>query len=198
MLVNAPVIPKEELEKRFQVDFSKPTVILIQHPVTTESAEAGTQILATLAALKELQVQTIAILPNNDAGFSQIVASVQSSGLRWYPSLDVETFANLYRHVWAIVGNSSSGLHEAATFHVPTVNIGTRQQGRERPASVIDVGHNKDEIVAALKKALFDEAHRSYVRSVPNPYGDGTTAPKVYEILRSVSLEGIIQKKFHE
>ena len=198
VLVNAPVVPKEELEKRFNVDFSKPVVILIQHPVTTESAEAGHQILATLAALKELQVQTIAILPNNDAGFSQIVSSVQSSGLTWYPSLDVETFANLYRHVWAIVGNSSSGIHEAATFHVPTVNIGTRQQGRERPVSVIDVGHNKDEIIAALKKALFDDDHRRFMKTVVNPYGDGATAPKVYEILRSVSLDGIIQKKFYE
>jgi UDP-N-acetylglucosamine 2-epimerase (non-hydrolysing)/GDP/UDP-N,N'-diacetylbacillosamine 2-epimerase (hydrolysing) len=156
------------------------------------------QIQATLTALKELEVQTIALLPNNDAGFSDIVRTVTQSGLTWYPSLDVETFANLYRHVWAIAGNSSSGIHEAATFHVPTVNIGTRQQGRERPASVLDVDYNTAHIVQALKKALFDKQYRQSLQSVTNPYGDGHTAPKIYKVLKEISLSGIIQKKFHE
>lgn len=198
VLMNAPVVPKEELEKRFNVDFSKPTVVLIQHPVTTESDDSLRQIQETLKALKELEVQTIALLPNNDAGFSKIVESVTHSGLTWYPSVDVETFANLYRHIWAIVGNSSSGIHEAATFHVPTVNIGTRQQDRERPASVIDVGYDTAAITAALKKALFDDAYRASLRAQKNPYGDGTTAPKIYKALKEVSLDGIIQKRFYE
>lgn len=198
VLMNAPTIPREELEKRFQVDFAKPTVILIQHPVTTEHTESLAQITQTLAALRQLDVQTIAILPNNDAGFSQITRTVTSSGLKWYPSLDVETFANLYRHVRAIVGNSSSGIHEAATFHVPTINIGTRQQGRERPGSVIDVGYDTAEIVGALKKALFDQKFRASLAVVVNPYGDGHTAPRVYKVLKEVSLDGIIQKKFYE
>lgn len=198
VLLNAPVISRETLEERFQVDFSKPTVILIQHPVTTESADSRQQIEATVAALLQVSVQTIAVLPNNDAGFSDIVSAVAHSGMRSYPSLDVETFANLYRHVSAIVGNSSSGIHEAATFHVPTINIGTRQQGREGPLSVIDVGYDTKEIVAALEKALFDEAYRKSLLSVVNPYGDGKTAPRIYKILKEISLDGIIQKRFYE
>ncbi|MSR86560.1 UDP-N-acetylglucosamine 2-epimerase (hydrolyzing) [Candidatus Peribacteria bacterium] len=198
VLINAPMIPKEVLEKKFNVDFSKPTVILIQHPVTTENTESKQQITATLEALKQVGVQTIAILPNNDAGFSSIISTVKGSGITWYPSLDVETFANLYRHVWAIVGNSSSGIHEAATFHVPTVNIGTRQQGRERPKTVNDVGYDTEEIVATLKKVLFDEKYRASLQSMENPYGEGNTAPKIFKILKEVSLEGIIQKKFYE
>ncbi len=100
--------------------------------------------------------------------------------------------------MWAIVGNSSSGIHEAATFHVPSINIGTRQQGRERPESVIDTGYDKNEIVAALKKALFDEAYRSTLKTMKNPYGDGTAAPKIYKVLKEVPLTGIIQKRFYE
>ena len=196
VMINAPVIPKEELEKQFQVNFSKPTVVLIQHPVTSESSESLEQIKATLAALKELKVQTIAILPNNDAGFSQMTKTVTDADVHWVSSIDVETFANVYRHIWAIVGNSSSGIHEAATFHVPTINIGTRQQGRERPASVIDVGYNTAEIVTALNKALFDEKYRASLQSVINPYGDGKTAPRIHKVLKEVQLVGIIQKIF--
>ncbi|ALM10305.1 MAG TPA: UDP-N-acetylglucosamine 2-epimerase (hydrolyzing) [Candidatus Peribacter riflensis] len=198
VLINAPAIPKEQLEQQFHVDLSKPTVVLIQHPVTTENLDSRRQIEATLAALKEVEVQIIALLPNNDAGFSKIVQSVRQSGLQWFPSIDVVTFANLYRHISAIVGNSSSGIHEAATFHIPTINIGTRQQGRERPVSVIDVGYDTAEIVAALRKALFDAQYRQSLTTVVNPYGDGHTAPKIYKVLKEISLTGIIQKKFYE
>lgn len=198
VMMNAPVIPREELEKRFQVDFSQPTVILIQHPVTSENTQSSRQIQATLDALKQIQVQTIAILPNNDAGFSSIVRDLTRSGLKWYPSLDVDTFANLYRHVWAIVGNSSSGIHEAVAFHVPTINIGTRQQGRERPASVIDVGYDTAEIAVALKKALFDREFRQSLASVVNPYGDGRSAPRIYKVLKAIDLHDLIQKRFYE
>ena len=198
VLLQAPEIPKEQLQQKFDVDFSKPTVILIQHPVTSESEQSATQIQATLDALAQIDVQVIALLPNNDSGFSSMVDTVKNSNLRWYESLDVETFANLYRHVWAIVGNSSSGIHEAATFHVPTINIGSRQQGRQRPESVIDVGNDSEDIAAALKKALFDEGYRASVRGMQNPYGDGHSAPKIYNVLKTMNMDGIIQKKFYE
>lgn len=198
VLVNAPVIPKEKLEKKFKVDFSKPTVILIQHPVTTENTKSLQQIQATLDALAQVDVQVIALMPNNDAGHSNIMKTLSASNLTWYPSIDVNTFANVYRHIWAIVGNSSSGIHEAATFGVPTINIGTRQQGRERSLSVLDVNYDTPEIVDALKKALFDKKFRSAVKKMANIYGDGTTAPKVYEILKKVNLKGIVQKRFYE
>ncbi|PIR53876.1 UDP-N-acetylglucosamine 2-epimerase (hydrolyzing) [Candidatus Peregrinibacteria bacterium CG10_big_fil_rev_8_21_14_0_10_42_8] len=198
VLLSAPEIPIQELEQTFNVDFSKPTIIFIQHPVTSESEKSAEQIQATLRALEQVDVQVIALMPNNDSGFSSIVDTLKNSNFHWYKSLDVETFANLYRHVWAIVGNSSSGIHEAATFHVPTVNIGTRQHGRERPESVIDVDNNTEDIVAALQKALFDTEYRKSVQTMINPYGDGKSAPKIYEILKTFNVDGIIQKKFYE
>lgn len=197
-LLHAPEISREELEKQFDVDFNKPVVILIQHPVTTENVDSLKQITETIQALSDVDVQTIALLPNNDAGFSNIVKTVSNSGLKWYPSLDVVTFANLYKHIWAIVGNSSTGIHEAASFHIPAINIGTRQQGRERSGNVIDVGYNRREIKKALKKALFDKTYRESLKKVPNIYGDGTAAPKIVKVLKNVSLDNIVQKKFYE
>ncbi len=197
-LLHARHIPRTQLEEQFRVDFDKPTVILIQHPVTTEDKVSLKQIKATIAALKALKVQTIAILPNNDAGFSQIVKSLSHSNLKWYPSIDVETFANLYRHIWAIVGNSSSGIHEATTFHTPAVNIGTRQNGRTQNPNVINVSYDKKEILRGIKKALFDQKFRSSLKSIKNIYGNGHSATKIVKILKTVRLFHIVQKEFYD
>jgi UDP-N-acetylglucosamine 2-epimerase (non-hydrolysing)/GDP/UDP-N,N'-diacetylbacillosamine 2-epimerase (hydrolysing) len=146
VLVDTPIISKEELEKEFDLDFSKPFVIMIQHPVTTEAASSLDQIKETINAIKELGIQCIVLLPNNDAGFSDIINEIKNSGLKWYPSLPTNKFINLYRNAWALVGNSSSGIHETPTYKIPAVNIGNRQMGRERAENVIDVPNIKEEI----------------------------------------------------
>ena len=104
----------------------------------------------------------------------------------------------MYRNIWAIVGNSSSGIHESSTFGIPAVNIGTRQQDRERAKNVIDVSYEKDSIQKGIEKALFDESFRERVVNIKNPYGEGDSSVKIVKLLKSVSLEGIIQKRFHE
>ena len=197
-IVQTPIMDKNVLEKKFNVDFSKPVVLLIQHPVTTESHESKKQILNTIDVIKELDIQALVALPNNDAGSSEIIEEIKKSGLSWYPSLSTEEFVNLYRNIWAIVGNSSSGIHESSTFGIPAVNIGTRQHGRERADNVIDVSYEKVEIKKGIEKALFDQDFRKKVKGVKNPYGVGDSSKKVVKLLKSVSLEGIIQKRFYE
>ncbi|OFX23728.1 MAG: UDP-N-acetyl-D-glucosamine 2-epimerase, UDP-hydrolysing [Bacteroidetes bacterium GWA2_31_9b] len=197
-LIQTPYIDPKELEKEFGIDFSKPIVLMIQHPVTTEATSSFDQIKETVDAIKELGIQCITLLPNNDAGHQKIITHIQSSGLKWLPSLPTIKFVNLYRNVWALVGNSSSGIHETPTIKIPTVNIGTRQQGRERAANVIDVDYNKGLIKKAIHKALYDEEFRKKVKVLRNPYGDGHSAEKIVEILKSTALEGIVQKIFYE
>ena len=107
VLINTPYIPREELEKEFGIDFSKPTVLMIQHPVTTEVESSFKQIHETIEAIKSLGIQTIALLPNNDAGYSEIINSLKVSKLKWYPSLPTIKFVNIYRNVWALVGNET-------------------------------------------------------------------------------------------
>ncbi len=186
------------MKKKFNIDFSKPTILLIQHPVTTESNESRKQILKTIEVIKELDIQALVALPNNDAGSSEIIDEIKKSGLSWYPSLSTEEFVNVYRNIWAIVGNSSSGIHESSTFGIPAVNIGTRQQDRERAENIIDVGYDKSEIANGIKKALFDNEFRDFVSNLTNPYGSGNSAKKIVEILKTVSLENIVQKRFYE
>lgn len=199
VIVDTDHYPKEELEKEFGLDFSKPFVIMIQHPVTTEAKSSLNQIKETIAAIKNVGVQAIVLLPNNDAGYADIITEIKSSGLMWLPSLPTIKFINLYRNAWALVGNSSSGIHETPTFKIPAINIGNRQMGRERAENVIDVPNERVEIEKALRKALFDEEFRAFVSTIKNPYGDGNSAEKIVSILKTVPLGiEIIQKKFHE
>ena len=193
---NTPVIPNEEVEAYFGVDLSKPLLLMIQHPVTTEAKDSFTQIKETVDAISEAGVQTVTLLPNNDAGHAKIIDYIKSSKLKWYPSLPAIMFINLYRNASALIGNSSSGIHETPTMQIPAINIGNRQQGRERAANVIDVPNNKEDILGGINKALHDESFRTMVAEIENPYGDGTSAEKIVRILRIVSLDNLIQKRF--
>lgn len=191
-----PIVDSKILEKYFDLDFSQPILLLIQHPVTTEAQDSFNQIKKTVDAIKEVGVQTIVLLPNNDAGHSEIIKYIKASNLKWYPSLPTEIFINLYRNINALIGNSSSGIHETPTFGIPAINIGNRQQGRERAANVIDVSNDKDAIVCGIKKAFYDNDFINMVKKLDNPYGDGTSAEKIVSILKTVSLNNLIKKHF--
>lgn len=169
---------------------------MIQHPVTTEAHDSFKQIKETVDAIKETRIQTVVLLPNNDAGYSRIIDYIKLSDLKWYPSLPTEIFVNLYRNVSALIGNSSSGIHETSTMGIPAINIGNRQQGRERAANVIDVSNDKDAIIKGIEKALFDSEFTEMVKQLENPYGDGTSAEKIVTLLKTISLENLVQKQF--
>jgi len=198
VLVNTPYLPKADIEKALDIDLSKPTLLMIQHPVTTEWMNSFDQIKETIEAVKESKVQCVVLLPNNDAGYSKIIEYIKSNGVKWFPSLPTEIFINLYRNVGALIGNSSSGIHETPTLKIPAINIGTRQQGRERAGNVIDVPYDKIKILEAINKALFDTDFRNYVGNIKNPYGEGNSAERIVQILKDAPLQGIIQKIFHD
>jgi UDP-N-acetylglucosamine 2-epimerase (non-hydrolysing)/GDP/UDP-N,N'-diacetylbacillosamine 2-epimerase (hydrolysing) len=198
VLLETPDIPTAVLGRELGIDFSRPVVLMIQHPVTTEPGLAAGQIRATLDAVKAVGEQAVVMLPNNDAGHAAIVDAVRRAGLKWFPSLPTPTFVNLFRRASVLVGNSSAGIHETASLRIPTVNVGSRQQGRERAANVIDVPHDRAAIETALRTALYDSAWRARLPTLENPYGDGTASRRIVEILRTVPLDGLVQKRFRD
>ena len=199
VLVNTPNMDASLLEGEFGIDFKKPFVLVIQHPVTTEAMSSLDQIKQTIDAIKKVGAQALFLLPNNDAGHSKIIEEIKNSGLKWEPSLPAIKFVNLYRNAWALVGNSSSGIHETPTLKIPSVNIGNRQMGRERALNVIDVPNDSESIEAAIKKALFDEKFRAKVAGITNPYGEGDSAKRIVDVLKNLDLNSIsIQKVFYE
>ena len=185
-------VPAEELAHELELDLSCPILLATLHPVTTETHLAHAQMTALLDALQALNMQTVFTYPNSDAGGRDMAGVLESrrdrSFLRIVPNLGSRRYLSLLRIAAAMVGNSSSGIFEAPSFKLPVVNIGTRQHGRLRADNVLDVGNDKEEIVAAIGTALREPAFRSRVRACINPYGDGFTAPRTVEILRSLRL----------
>ena len=199
ILVNTPHIRREELEEEFGIDFSKPFLLMIQHPVTTEAKSSFDQIKETIQAIKNKGVQALVLLPNNDAGHAKIIEEIKNSGLKWLPSLPTIKFVNLYRNAWALIGNSSSGIHETPTLKIPAINIGNRQMGRERASNVIDVSNDVAQIEEAIDKALFDVKFRKEVTKINNPYGEGNSGETIVNLLKTIDFNKVsIQKIFYE
>jgi UDP-N-acetylglucosamine 2-epimerase (non-hydrolysing)/GDP/UDP-N,N'-diacetylbacillosamine 2-epimerase (hydrolysing) len=199
-----------DIAARLSIDPTQPTVLFTQHSVTTEFDQAAEQVAPSLAALERLArdgVQVIATYPNNDAGGRSIIKALDAWAVRGTPNVQVHRSLGrwLYHGVLALsrttggrvvcVGNSSSGIKETPAFGCPTVNIGSRQQGRLRAGNVIDAGYDVGEIEAAARRCLFDDSFRAKCGGVDNPYGTGDAGKKIADVLAKVDLgPGILRK----
>lgn len=183
---------REKVFKKYGINPSKKLVILAQHPVTTEVDMVVRQITETITALNTLKkkedIEVIAIYSNNDSGGKRIVKELKKSGFMVFPHLVYEDYLRLLKVSNALIGNSSAGIHEAPSFGLPTVNIGTRQQYRERGENLLDVRCDRKEIEQATRKALFDQNFIIKVKNGKNPYDFGKAAPKILKILERIKL----------
>jgi len=146
-----------------------------------------------------LKYQTVIIYPNADAGGRAIIEMIQKYSsypfIKTYSSIRHREYISLLKEVSVLVGNSSSGIIEAPSFNLPVVNIGTRQEGRERAENVIDAGYQRDSIKKAIQKALFNTDFQEKVKMCKNPYGDGKTSEKITSILSDIRIDTKILKK---
>lgn len=191
--------PAAAIGKRYNLDLSRPVILVVQHPVTEEADEAPQQIRETCEALRNLSFQTIIGFPNADAGSRKMIRVIQQYRhlpfIRIYPSLPHQDYLGLMRVASVLVGNSSSGIIEAPSFHLPVVNIGTRQQGRERSINIIDAAYDRGSITMAINKALFDTDFIKKVRLCKNPYGEGKSVRKILSILKKTNFSHIMTQK---
>lgn len=168
----------------------KDYLVVIQHPVTTEYEENLLHITETIAALEELDMPTVWIMPNMDAGSDGINKAIRKYRERernvrthFFKSLPIEYYGPLLKNALCILGNSSSGIREAAFLGTPSVNIGTRQTGRQRGRNVIDAVYERGQIVAAARRQM---ACREF--EPDGLYGDGHAAEKIIRALKAVPL----------
>jgi UDP-N-acetylglucosamine 2-epimerase (non-hydrolysing)/GDP/UDP-N,N'-diacetylbacillosamine 2-epimerase (hydrolysing) len=186
---------KEKICQKYGLDHQKKLAILLHHSVTTEVDKVEWQIKTSIEAVKlaakKYDLEVLAIYSNNDAGGRRIVQSLKKAKIKVFPHIVNEDFLRLLKVADVLIGNSSAGIHEGPSFGLPTVNIGTRQQLRERGQNVIDVINEKKEILKAIEKALLDKEFIALVKQGKNPYDNGDTAQKIVEILENIELPPI-------
>jgi UDP-N-acetylglucosamine 2-epimerase (non-hydrolysing)/GDP/UDP-N,N'-diacetylbacillosamine 2-epimerase (hydrolysing) len=196
-------LDRDEFRQRFGLDISQTPLLVTFHPATLEYEQAHTQFLALLAALEQCERQAIFTYPNADPMGRGIAQEMKLFVARHPRHQMVENLGslgywNLMRHAAAMVGNSSSGIIEAASFELPVVNIGVRQSGRIRARNVIDVPCEIDEISAAIRTAVSAD-FREKLRGLKNPYGDGRAAERIVNRLKSVHVdESFFLKSFRD
>jgi UDP-hydrolysing UDP-N-acetyl-D-glucosamine 2-epimerase len=200
-----------EIITRLNLDLDSPIVLFTQHSVTTEFHKASSQVESSLEALEALAkegVQIIATYPNNDAGGVAIIQKLMKMDAKSIPNIQVHRSLGryLYHGILALaqdlkssvvcVGNSSSGIKETPVFGCPTVNIGSRQEGRLRGQNVLDATYSEESIVNCVNTCLYDEDFRHICHNTNNPYFLGEAGKKIANIIHNTSIdESLLRKK---
>lgn len=179
------------------LDPSKPYLVVLQHPVTTEYGQGFAQIEATLQAVSSIGIQTAWLWPNVDAGSDQISKRLRmfrednsSAPIHFFKNFPAEDYIRLIGNCACLVGNSSSALREGAFLGIPAVNIGNRQRGREHGPNVANVGYEAENIEATIRRQL---EHGVYASSPI--FGNGTAGQQIAEVLARVDLS--VEKRLH-
>ena len=199
------LLTKAELEKSLNFSLGEKSVLVTFHPVTLEHNTAGSQVTELLNALNHFKgLRVIFTKPNADTDGRTIIRLMEAYAAQnpdkaeVFSSLGQLKYLSCLKHVQAVVGNSSSGIIEAPSLKVPTVNIGNRQKGRIAAESVINCNPSEGSIVKALN-LVFSPGFRKLCGNVRNPYGNGYAAGKIYKILSQKVKEPVdISKSFYD
>ena len=200
-LVRLKLLDRQALGESLGAPLAKRNLLITFHPVTLEPCESERQFGELLAALDTLDDDTALWFtrPNADTGGRALSAALdawaapRTGRVHVHSSLGQLRYLSLMAQVDAVVGNSSSGLYEAPSFRVPTVNIGNRQRGRLSTVSVVHCVPEREAIQAAIARALALNC-----TAVVNPYGDGHATAKIVAALRHLPPRAdLLRKHFH-
>jgi len=189
------LLSREEVESACDIDLRIPAMLVAYHPVTLErntTAEAAALFEALEQIASQDSMQILFCYPNADAGSRSLIERTRAflsrhASARLFVNLDAVTYWSLLRCVDLMLGNSSSGIMETASFALPNVNVGLRQKGRERARNVLDAEPDASAILARIAEAR-SPAFRASLEGMANPYGDGHAAERIIEVLTSVPL----------
>lgn len=182
-----------DIESSLGISLDEPPLLVTFHPETRDYENTERHIHELLAALANANRPTVFTYPNADTASQTIIDAIEAYAAThkssWaIPHLGTQAYFSLMHHAAAMVGNSSSGIIEAASFRLPVVNVGTRQEGRLAPSNVLPVPCARRPILDAIHLAT-KPAHRSRLRNLKNPYGDGHAAERILSVLHAVDPE---------
>jgi UDP-N-acetylglucosamine 2-epimerase (non-hydrolysing)/GDP/UDP-N,N'-diacetylbacillosamine 2-epimerase (hydrolysing) len=190
-LRRSPLLERAAVEARLDICLQPPTALIAYHP-TTIVRDTTREADALFEALESVPAQLLFCYPNADAGSRSLIARTEAFIARTgkgrvFVNLDPILYWSLLRSVDLLIGNSSSGIMEAASFALPAVDVGIRQRGRERARNVLDADPTTDSIRNRIRTAMSEDFRRS-LHGMENPYGDGHAAEKIAAVLATVPL----------
>lgn len=198
-ILHEKLISPKDIAKKYSLDLFRPFLLVVQHPVSIYNRQTSNHIRETMEAIREMGYQTIVIYPNADSGGREIIKVIEKYRkypfIQIYKSISHKEYLGLMKVAGVMIGNSSSGIIEAPSFHLPVVNIGTRQKDRERAENIIDVGHDSKEIKKAIKKAIYNTAFKKKVKKCKNPYGDGKASERIVKELCKIKINNKLLQK---
>jgi GDP/UDP-N,N'-diacetylbacillosamine 2-epimerase (hydrolysing) len=198
------LLTKEEFEQSIDFKLNKKNLIVTFHPVTLENATASQQFQNLLDVIDSLEDTHIIFTKANSDTDGRVINSMIDEYVAKnndksvaFTSLGQLRYLSALQYVDAMVGNSSSGLAEAPSFQIGTINIGDRQKGRMMADSVIDCNSDMDSIYNAFK-LLYSNKFKNILANSTNPYGDGGASKKIKDIIKDIDLNGILKKSFYD
>lgn len=195
---------KSNFEREINFKLGQFSVMVTFHPVTLDDNSAQNQFQALLDSLLHFEnLKIIFTKPNADTN-GRIIIEMIDTFVNLYPdkccsfiSLGQIRYLSALKYVNLVIGNSSSGLTEAPSFKIPTINIGDRQRGRIKASSVIDCDSNKRDIISAINVAVSYEFQQK-IKNTKNPYGIAGASEKIVQTMKNISLKEIIKKEFYQ
>ncbi|MEN6318283.1 MAG: UDP-N-acetylglucosamine 2-epimerase [Syntrophaceae bacterium] len=204
-LTKMKLLDRDSFEEALDFKLGFPTFMVTYHPVTLSHAGAEKPMRELLAALDCFpEAKIIFTKANSDPDgriinrmIDDYVVSGQRGRAKAFTSMGQLLYLSALKHVDVVVGNSSSGIIEVPSMKKPTVNIGERQRGRLKASSVIDCPEEKEAIKTAVGKALSSDFQR-HLKDTVSPYGKGNASAMIKNYLKTVDLQGILMKRFHD
>ncbi len=190
-LRRSPLLSRPELETQLSLNLQTPPILIAHHP-TTIARDTTREAAQLFAALETLSQPLIFLYPNADAGSRHLIHQTRTflqthPNAQMFINLNPITYWSLLRHAALLLGNSSSGIMEAASFALPAIDIGLRQRGRERGRNVLTAEPTAAAILQQIQAAQNPEFRRS-LHGMPNPYGDGHASEKIAQLLATLPL----------
>src|ERR1043166_6610653 len=195
-----PQLTREQVARELGVtNIDDRYLVIIQHPLSSEMADAGAQMKETLSAAAELGMQTFVSYPNSDPGSGQIIAAIRefesNPRFKAFKNIPDVQFVNLLRGATALLGNSSLGLLEAPFLHLAAINVGARQKARHHSDNIFFVNCDRSAIVKQVRAIIDDPEVRKRVENCANPFGDGHTGQRVADLLAQTPIDAKLLNK---
>lgn len=200
---NMDLLGRAELEASLSLSFGEKNLLVTFHPETLSPGQALIQMQELLAAFDSFRdITLIFTMPNADPENGVLIGLInrfigKRGNAYLVPSIGTLRYLSCMKIVDGVIGNSSSGLTEAPSFHIGTINVGDRQRGRLRADSVIDCEARCEEIVSAVRR-LYEPEYVAIIKQSTSPYGSGGASEKIVDIIESFDFAGLVKKTFFD